>query len=122
MLDRHLWNELGGFKEDFVACEDYDLWLRYTLYYPVGFLPKRLVIRYGGHSDQLSSSVLGLDLFRIYSILDILKNHTLTQKQRKRVIEILKQKASVYIRGCIKRGKFEEVNRIRELIKDFTDL
>ena len=120
MFSKRLWIELGGFDESLLTCEDYDLWLRYSLFYPVGLLPKKLVIRYAGHSDQLSHTFIGQDLYRIYSLLKILKKR-LCMSKREKVKEVLRKKALIYIKGCLKRGKFEEAQRIKELVKDFVD-
>ncbi len=119
LFSRELFQKVGPFDERLPACEDYDMWLRATLRYPVGLCPYPLVIRYGGRSDQLSSKIIGLDLYRIYSLIKILRNETLDNDQLKATKEMLKIKSRRYIMGCVKRGKIEEALRIKELIKDF---
>ena len=47
-------DELGGFDELLPVCEDYDLWLRMSLKYPIAYLDEKLIIKRGGHADQLS--------------------------------------------------------------------
>jgi glycosyltransferase involved in cell wall biosynthesis len=63
MLDRRLVSDHGGFDETLPAAEDYDLWLRLTWRYEVGLVDEPLVIKRGGHPDQLSRQ-WGLDRFR----------------------------------------------------------
>jgi len=48
LIKRSLFQELGLFREDFPVCEDYELWLRITSRYEVGFLDEPLLIKRGG--------------------------------------------------------------------------
>ena len=48
MLERSLFEELGGFREDLEIAEDYELWLRLTARVPVGYIDSPLVIKRGG--------------------------------------------------------------------------
>ncbi len=121
MFSRRLWEEMGPFDESLPACEDYDLWLRVTAHYPVGLFPVALVEKYGGHLDQLSRRIIGLDLYRIYALLKIYRQ-PLPQEYKDAVIKQIKQKGKIYITGCIKRGKWEEAERIRQLIRNITGL
>lgn len=116
MFSRKFFEDIGPFDEGLLACEDYDLWLRASLKYPVGLCPYPLVIRYGGREDQLSSKIIGLDLYRIYSLLKILNMPFLDEDKKALIEKTLKQKAKTYIAGCLKRGKVEEAQRIKELI------
>jgi len=68
LMERSLFDELGGFDETLPVCEDYDLWLRMTLRYRVGFVRDPLVIKRGGHPDQLSKAYWGMDRFRICAL------------------------------------------------------
>lgn len=105
------------FNEKLLACEDYDLWLRISLEYPFGLLPEALTVKTGGHHDQLSRKITGLDLFRIYSLLDLEKKASLSTDKKKLVQKVLLNKAMIYIKGCIKRGRFAEALRIKELLE-----
>jgi glycosyltransferase involved in cell wall biosynthesis len=102
MLRRTLWNQLGGFDESLPACEDYDLWLRLTLTTPVVLLPERLIVKRGGHADQLSRCVPVLDQYRITALEKILAA-PLTLSQRQAVLEHLVQKCRVVAQGAYKR-------------------
>ena len=64
MLERSLLDEVGWFDESLPACEDYDLWLRIACRFPIHLITTPLVIKRGGHPDQLSR-VPGLERFRI---------------------------------------------------------
>ncbi len=104
------------FDEKLPACEDYELWLRVTLEHPVGLVPLALTVKQGGRSDQLSRKITGLDLWRIYALKKILEQKKLPEDKRAGVLTALREKAGVYISGCLKRGKEEEALRIKELV------
>jgi glycosyltransferase involved in cell wall biosynthesis len=115
MFSRALWDELGPFDERLPACEDYALWLRVGVRYPVGLIPEALTVKTGGHADQLSRRIIGLDLYRIYAMLDLLETQPLTGEQRALVVTALRQRVLLYAQGCIKYGKDEEALRVQEL-------
>jgi glycosyltransferase involved in cell wall biosynthesis len=107
VLRKDLFLESGGFNEAIPACEDYDLWLRITAHYPVGLVDEILLVRYGGHGDQLSSTVPVLDRFRIRSLLGLLAGGNLTAEQTLLVQHHLRRKAAICASGYEKRGKHE---------------
>jgi glycosyltransferase involved in cell wall biosynthesis len=115
MFTRSLWDELGPFDESLPACEDYSLWLRVGARHPVGLLPEPLVVKTGGHADQLSRRIIGLDLYRVYAMIDLLRSMTLGAEQRALVAAALRERVRLYAQGCIKHGKDEEAVRVREL-------
>ncbi|WP_252379816.1 glycosyltransferase family 2 protein [Desulfovulcanus ferrireducens] len=114
LFSRKVVEEVGFFDERLTACEDYDLWLRTQLKFPVALVPYPLVIRRGGHCDQLSRKIIGLDLYRIYSLLK-LRTFPMSKDKKEALKRVLEKKVSIYISGCLKRGKFEEAERIKEL-------
>ncbi len=118
MMDRALVHKGYYFDEKLMACEDYDLWLRISLNYPLGFLPIDLTVRKGGRPDQLSAKIIGLDLFRIYSLLKLSKMEGVDRERQILVGRALQKKSGIYIRGCIKRGRCEEAQRVQELLAE----
>jgi glycosyltransferase involved in cell wall biosynthesis len=102
MLRRELWERLGGFDERLPACEDYDLWLRLTAIVPVSFIPRPLIVKRGGHADQLSRCVPVLDQYRIVALEKILTTPLLLQQQQA-VLEQLVQKCRIVAQGARKR-------------------
>ena len=115
MFTRELWRELGPFDERLPACEDYSLWLRVGARHPVGLVPEALTVKTGGHADQLSRRIIGLDLYRIYAMVDLLRSMALGDEQRVMVEAALRERVRLYAQGCIKHGKDEEAVRVREL-------
>lgn len=108
MMRKDLFDSVGLFDESLPACEDYDLWLRIAAKYPIYLIDKPLIVKYGGHSDQLSRTVPNLDQYRIEALLKILKSGTLSPEQRVAAEEELKKKSKIYGEGCLKHGKIEE--------------
>ncbi|EMG13437.1 hypothetical protein LEP1GSC151_2263 [Leptospira interrogans serovar Grippotyphosa str. LT2186] len=90
------------------ACEDYDLWLRLTSQTTVALLDEFLLVRYGGHKDQLSFQYPAMDRFRIYSILKLLSSHLLNQAQRRLAEQKLFIKWEVLRQGRVKRNNWKE--------------
>ncbi|SMP76148.1 Glycosyl transferase family 2 [Desulfonatronum zhilinae] len=113
LFDRRFWEEVGPFDPALPACEDYDLWLRTLIRHPVGFCPEKLVHKTGGHPDQLSRKIIGLDLYRIQALVKLLRTQVLSSLQRLATIRELRAKARVYISGCLKHDKPEEAERIK---------
>ena len=119
MMSRKLFDETGGFDENLPACEDYDLWLRITHKHPVHLIKEALVIKRGGHEDQLSRSP-GLDRYRIISLVKIIESGVLTKDQHESAVRTLRKKCQIYASGCEKRGRIEEATFFYGLADKYT--
>ena len=108
MFRREVFDEVGRFDEELPVCEDYDLGIRIAAKYPVYLLPKPLIVKRGGHADQLSRKHWGMDRFRIKALVKLIKSGTLNERQLKATLEELSLKCRIYGNGCLKRGKTEE--------------
>ncbi|MDP2045612.1 MAG: glycosyltransferase, partial [Deltaproteobacteria bacterium] len=104
MLHRRLLEAHGGFDETLPAAEDYDLWLRLTWRYEVGLVDEPLVIKRGGHPDQLSRQ-WGLDRFRIRALAKLLEEPDLPRPYARAARQMLAVKCAIYAQGCDKRGR-----------------
>lgn len=107
MIRRSLLEIVGNFDETLPACEDYDLWLRISCRFPVYCIDTPLIIKRGGHEDQLSAS-FGLDRFRIKAIKKSVESGFLSKRQYAAAVKTLKEKCNIYAAGCRKRGREEE--------------
>lgn len=116
MLHRRLLDEVGTFDEALPAAEDYDLWLRIAWRHPVGLVPEPLVIKRGGHADQLSRQ-WGLDRWRIQALLKLMQEHDLPPACRRAAAETLARKCTIYAQGCAKRGKVEEAKFYKKMAR-----
>lgn len=118
MIRRELFDEVGLFDESLPACEDYDLWLRISCRYPVYLIPTPLIIKQGGHPDQLSR-MPGLDKYRIQALAKILESSLLSRDQAAAAVKVLKEKCTIYAGGCLQRGRREEALFYRRLADRF---
>jgi len=82
VIRKSVLEELGMFDESLPACEDYDLWLRLCHRFPVCYLDEALIVKYGGHDDQLSCQHTAMDQYRVRSLHRLLCNQDLTATQR----------------------------------------
>lgn len=108
VINRSLFDRVGLFDEMLPACEDYDLWLRITAGYSVLFVDEALMIKYGGHQDQLSRKYWGMDRFRIAALRNILQSGLLKPADEKAAREMLVEKAKIFIKGARKRNRYAE--------------
>ena len=106
-IKKEIFDDYGFFDEGLKVCEDYDMWIRITAKEEVGFLDNPLVMKYGGHDDQLSKKYWGMDRFRIKSLEKNLKNNWFTAEQKKSVFNILIKKLSILKNGAKKRDNEE---------------
>jgi glycosyltransferase involved in cell wall biosynthesis len=114
MMRRSLFDEVGLFDEDLPACEDYDLWLRLSWRYYVHLIETPLIIKRGGHADQLSRAP-GLDKFRIQSLKKIIESGQLNEDAHQAAVQTLQEKCAIFAGGCRKRGKDDEARHYEEL-------
>ncbi len=119
MIKKSLFDAVGVFDEQLPACEDYDLWLRVSCRYPVHLMDSPLIIKRGGHDDQLSKAA-GLDKYRIQSLMKIIDSDLLTPQQYEAAVITLKEKSEVYAGGCRKRGREEEAEYFSALAEKYS--
>ncbi len=108
MMHKKILEMIGGFNEDLPAAEDYDLWLRITSKFQVYLVPVPLIIKRGGHHDQLSNIIKNLDKYRIMSLVNILSDNTLLKDYRQAALLELKRKCQIYSEGCKNHGRAKE--------------
>ncbi|MDY6843846.1 MAG: glycosyltransferase [Thermodesulfobacteriota bacterium] len=112
MMKRELFRYVGYFDEELLVCEDYDLWIRVASKFPIHFIDKPLIVKRGGHEDQLSRKFWGMDRFRIYALEKILREN-LTKEQKEKVLLELKDKIDIICKGAWKRKKYGRWLRFR---------
>lgn len=119
MMKRSLFDEVGLFDEDLPACEDYDLWLRISWRYPVHLIETPLIIKRGGHADQLSKAP-GLDKFRIQALKKVIESGQLEQASYRAAVRTLQEKCTIFAGGCRKRGRDAEAKYYEKLAEMYT--
>ncbi len=120
VLKKQIFNDYGLFDENLEVCEDYDMWIRITAKEEVGFLDSPLVLKYGGHSDQLSKKFWGMDRFRIKSLEKNLKNEHFSKSQKINVLDTLIEKLTIVSDGALKRGNKEIFKKYNGKLQDWS--
>lgn len=113
VIRRSVLAEVGLFREDFVVCEDFEMWLRITSRFEVGLLNEPLVIKHGGHDDQLSMKFKAMDYWRVKALMPFLKSAVARESVVKRC-EILLAGYEKYSR------EGTEVEKVRDWIQQAT--
>ena len=119
MIHQSVFNDIGVFDESLEVCEDYDLWLRICAKYPTLFIDEPLIVKYGGHEDQLSRKYWGMDRFRIQAMEKILSFEELSAEDEKATVDMIIQKCEIIINGMQKRGKDDEAKEWQEKMKSY---
>lgn len=113
LIHNSVFNDIGYFDEELPACEDYDFWLRLTALESVVFCDAPLVIKHGGHTDQLSRKFMAMDRFRLVALEKMLLADVLKESDEHATIRTLQEKFQVYSAGAMKRGRTAEVATLR---------
>ncbi len=113
-IKKEVFEEVGYFREDFEVCEDYELWLRITKKYRVGYSDRKLVIKYGGHEDQLSRKYYGMDRWRIKAMLPFCDDL--------KVLEVALKKCEILIKGARKHQNIEILNEFEPICEKLKEL
>jgi len=125
IIQRDIFTEIGGFDESFNYVEDYELWLRLTSKYEIGYINEKLVIKYGGHKDQLSRRIDGIEKYRMMALEKFIKNNHSNDLLKEHVDQAFKEydrKFNIYSLGCLKRGKVKELSELRHKYKELESL
>lgn len=111
LAKKSLLTTTGLFDETFPVCEDYDLWLRITFRFEIGFVSQAIIIKHGGHPDQLSSKYPVMDYYRIiamHRLLPSLSSHV----YKTALYTELCHKAKIVLRGYVKHHNFANFAKI----------
>lgn len=113
MIRRGVLDKSGLFDEDrnLISIEDYELWLRIAMYYPVGYINERLA-DYRVHSSNISSNLEA----------SIKKNFLITEKFEKEFPELEKRFPNIFNKKkaftfcrlgsyCFNRNEFKKAKR-----------
>lgn len=122
VIHRSVLQTVGLFDEQLPVCEDYDLWLRVAARYPVLLVDEPLVVKYGGHADQLSTSMWGMDRFRVRSLERAWRRLPLRPKDRIATLETLLEKLEILVGGARKRHRVDLLEDLEPKLPHFANL
>jgi glycosyltransferase involved in cell wall biosynthesis len=118
LFKREVFEEVGHFDEELPVCEDYDFGIRLAQKYPVYLIPRPLIVKRGGHPDQLSKKFWGMDRFRIKALEKAL-NLGLTSQQEELIKQEIMRKCRILARGFEKRNNQEECRKYLNLLEKY---
>jgi len=117
VFHKSLLQSSGYFDETLPACEDYDLWLKICHQYPVCYIDKPLITKYGGHQDQLSMRYWGMDRFRIRSLNRLLQQDVLNHQNRQAATTTLVKKLLILLKGARKHGNQKIIDEFAPVLE-----
>ena len=117
MLDKSIFEQLGGFDESYPVCEDYDLWLRLCSRYEVGWISEPLIVRHGGRTDQLSESTPAMDYWRVRSMARLHATTVLSSGESTTLAEEIERRGRILLGGYRTRGNSEAFGQVVQMIQ-----
>lgn len=118
LFRREVFEVVGSFDESMPACEDYDLGIRLAHKFPIHLIDLPLIVKRGGHADQLSGQYWGMDRFRVYALEKALELD-LSPEQEWLVRRELVKKCRILILGFRKRNKLQEEQKYLSLVQKY---
>lgn len=100
IVKKEVFEKTGLFDSSLKVCEDYDISLRFGLFYEIGYLDKKLIIKRAIEENSLSASIKHIEYIRY----NILKNFY--------------EKYETQFDSLIKESVIKELNRKHSIIKD----
>jgi glycosyltransferase involved in cell wall biosynthesis len=119
MMRKTLFSRVGLFDEALPVCEDYDFWLRVSARFPIFFINRKLIIKRGGHPDQLSQKSWGNDRCRVIALEKLLSEPYLGSEEREMVLKEMKKKCHILYKGFLRRGNDIEARRYPEIMRRY---
>ena len=117
VIKKSIFFKLGKFREILQSAKITIFSLKLLINYKAGFLPSKLVTKYGGHIDQLSTRHWGMNRFRVNSLEQILETQSLTDKIRIDILRTIIDKLDLLSIGFQKK-KFIEAEQFISKMKN----
>lgn len=99
-ISRDFFEGLGGFDQDLLICEDYELWLRACAREDIGLVPEVLSVKCAGEWPQLSDYTPGIDRWRLLALAKIFSK--LSSEQQSLVKISFNNRWEKFLSGSVK--------------------
>jgi len=119
MMRKTLFSRVGLFDEALPVCEDYDFWLRVSARFPIFFINRKLIVKRGGHPDQLSQRSWGNDRYRVIALEKLLSEPYIGEEERGLILKEMEKKCKIVFQGFLKRGNEPEARRYQEIMRRY---
>ena len=128
VMEKTLFADCGGFREDLEIAEDYEFWLRVSSQIELGYVDLPLIEKRAGMpgQNQLSERYGYIEIFRIRALKELLdRPECLNPSQQKAAWKVLKTKAEIVQKGAAKRGQSTKemtqlIQHCKEVINAYT--
>ena len=117
MIHKEIFNQVGIFDEQLTVCEDYDLWLRISQKFEIGYIDEKLITKYAGHENQLSFTTFAIDQYRIQA----LEKH-LESDYKNNVKEELVHKIDLILKGARKHNNKILIDKYEEKLNQLNKI
>ncbi len=117
IIKRDVLLEVNNFDENFIVCEDYDLWLKITSLYPVEFIKEPILVKYGGHEDQLSAKYFAMDYWRIKAMDRIISLRDFKKGRLDLVLNEIIRKGEILLSGYKKHDNLKNYDEVSSWVK-----
>ncbi|MGA1862150.1 glycosyltransferase [Deferribacter thermophilus] len=99
-----VFEKVGYFDEHLKIAEDYDLWLRVSLFYKIGYLKTPLIVKRFFLNDHLSTHEKHIEFYRLLSLAKFLNryNKYLDLKAKREIMHTLNYKFKIVSQGINK--------------------
>ncbi|MDH4200316.1 MAG: glycosyltransferase family 2 protein [Spirochaetia bacterium] len=121
LFEKNFFAENHGFLNHFKVAEDYELWLRLNLKYPVGFINEPLTVKRSGNWEQLSQTI-EIDRWRVLALHRIFRIYKNTPEFQKYIANLKKEilkKTKILARGAEKYGHHAKFSKYQNWLKVF---
>ncbi len=116
-LHKEIFNDVGLFDETLKVCEDYDLWLRVSKKYEIGYLDEQLITKNAGHDNQLSFTTFAIDTYRIEALEKHINSNFKTE-----VVGELINKCNLLLKGAKKHNNKDIIDKYEAKLTIFNDI
>lgn len=110
MIRKKCFEEIGTFRTDLRGIDDYEMWLRISRSYKIGFLPETVAL-YVRHQNNMGSNAQ----LRYDSLMDLyrlLLSWNLTSREKSRVLQTCALRSYWHASLCLDQGKYSEAARL----------
>jgi hypothetical protein len=78
-----------------------------------------LIVKRGGHPDQLSQRSWGNDRYRVIALEKLLSEPYITSEEREMILGEMKRKCQILFKGFFKRGNELEGRHYQEIMRRY---
>lgn len=110
VIKRDIFNQLGGFNEKCIICEDVDLWCKVALYGKIYYINEPLAVYHRDNTNMLSKNKNASCYYPFLDEYKILKD--LKDPRKKDILEYIKYRKGVAVKYALYNSNTKEARKI----------